>query len=122
MQIRNVDSRWDWTFGQSQTNYVKDEYAIILDIQMRIKEWYGDCFFALQNGIPWQTRLGSHGQKGLLDQDLIKRIQETDGVLRVSDFSSSTDGRRYRAQCSVYTRFSIEPAQIEIDTENFIYG
>lgn len=122
MRIRNVDANWDWTFGQSQTNYVKDEYAIILDIQMKIKEWYGDCFFALQNGIPWRTRLGQHNQKELLDRDLTNAIQSVDGVLNIQDFTSSMEGRRYRAQCGVYTRYSIEPTQVDIDTENFING
>lgn len=122
MRIRNVDANWDWTFGQSQTNYVKDEYAIILDIQMKIKGWYGDCFFALQNGISWRTRLGQHNQKELLDRDLTNAIQSVDGVLNIQDFTSSMEGRRYRAQCRVYTRYSIEPTQVDIDTENFING
>lgn len=122
MLIRNVDKNWDWTFGQSQTNYVNSEYAVILDIQMKIKEWYGDCFFALQNGIPWQERLGRHNQKNLLDSDLITRIQSVDGVLNVVNFTSTTNGRRYTAQCSVYTRYSTELLPINIDTENLIYG
>lgn len=120
MRIRNVDANWDWTFGQSQTNYVQNEYAIILDIQMKIKEWYGDCFFALQNGIPWAVRLGQHNQKELLDRDLINAIQGVDGVLNIQDFISATDGRHYHAQCGVYTRYSIEPIEIDIDTEKFI--
>ena len=122
MLIRNVNKNWDWQFGNSKTNYVRDEYAVILDIQMRIKEWYGDCFFALQNGIPWRERLSRHNQKELLDNDLITRIQGTDGVLNVMNFASTTDGRRYRAQCNVYTEYSTEAVPINIDTENFING
>lgn len=120
MQIRNVDANWDWTFGQSQTNYVQDEYAIILNIQMKVKEWYGDCFFALQSGIPWKTRLGMHNQKELLDRDLINAVQSVAGVLNITDFTSTTNGRNYLAQCNVYTRYSVEPVQIDIDTEKFI--
>ena len=54
MRIRNIDKSGDWMFGNSQSNYVRDEYAVILDIKMRLREWFGDCFFALQNGIPWR--------------------------------------------------------------------
>lgn len=120
MRIRNVDSSWDWTFGQSQTNYVKDEYAVILDIRMRLKEWFGDCFFNLQKGIPWQVRLGQHNQKTLLDRDILTTIEGTEGVLNVSDFTSTTDGRRYRAQCNVYTRYSTNLIPLTIDSEDFI--
>lgn len=122
MRIRNVTRDWDWTFGNSQSNYVRNEYAVILDIKMKLKEWFGDCFFALKNGIPWQTRLGQHNQKTLLDKDILNTVQSVEGVLRVSDFTSSTDGRRYRAQLNVYTRYTNESIPLDIDTEDFING
>lgn len=122
MKIRNVDSNWDWTFGQSLTNYVQNEYAVILDIQMRLKEWFSDCFFALQNGIQWRERLGSFNQKELLDRDILNTIQNTQGVLNVFNFTSTTDGRRYRAQCTVYTQYSTELLPLDINSEDFING
>lgn len=120
MRIRNVTKGWDWSFGNSQSDYVRNEYAVILDIQMRLKEWFGDCFFALQNGIPWRERLGNFNQKALLDKDIVNTIQNTEGVLNVFDFTSSTDGRRYRAQCNVYTRYSTEPVPFQINSEDYI--
>ena len=122
MLIRNVDKKGDWCFGSSKTDYVRNEYAVILDIQMRLKEWYGDCFFALQNGIPWRERLGNFNQKELLDRDILNTIQNTQGVLNVFDFVSSTDGRRYRAQCTVYTQYSTELYPLDINSEDFING
>lgn len=120
MLIRNVDKNWDWSFGNGKTDYVRNEYAVILDIKMRLKEWYGDCFFALQNGIPWRERLGNFNQKELLDKDIMNTIQNTEGVLNVFDFTSSTDGRRYRARCNVYTRYTTEPVPFEINSEDYI--
>ena len=122
MRIRNLDSSGDWTFGQSLSNYVQNEYAVNLDIKLRLQEWYGDCFFALQNGIPWRERLGSFNQKELLDRDILNTIQNTQGVLNVFDFVSSTDGRRYRAQCNVYTQYSTELLPLDINSEDFING
>lgn len=120
MLIRNVSKNWDWQFGNGKTDYVRKEYAVILDIKMRLKEWYGDCFFALKNGIPWRERLGNFNQKALLDRDILNTIQNTDGVLNVFDFTSSTDGRRYRAQCSVYTQYSDKTIPLEINSEDYI--
>lgn len=119
MRIRNVNKNWDWTFGQSQSNYVRNEYAVILDIQMKLKEWFGDCFFALQTGIPWNIRLGFHNQKELLDDDIISRIQEVEGVLNVTDFTSTTNGRQYLAQCNVYTQYTLEPVLLNINSEDY---
>lgn len=120
MLIRNVSKNWDWCFGNSKTDYVRNEYAVILDIQMRLKEWYGDCFFALQNGILWQERLGNFNQKELLDRDILDTIQNTEGVLNVLDFTSSTDSRRYRAQCNVYTQYSTNTIPLTINSEDYI--
>ena len=120
MRIRNVTKDNDWTFGQSLSNYVQNEYAIELDIKLKIQEWYQDCFFALQNGIPWQVRLGSHNQKQYLDRDLINTVSAVERVLNILNFTSTTDGRRYRAQIEVYTRYSTEPLTLDIDTEDFI--
>ena len=122
MRIRNLDSNGDWTFGQSLSNYDQNEYAVALDIKMRLREWYGDCFFALQNGIQWRERLGSFNQKELLDREILNTIQNTQGVLNVFDFTSSTDGRRYRAQCNVYTQYSTELLPLDINSEDFING
>ena len=122
MRIRNITPDNDWTFGQSQSNYVRNEHAVILDIKMRLKEWYGDCFFALQSGIPWRERLGAYNQKELLDRGILNTIQNTQGVLNVFDFISSTDGRRYRAQCNVYTQYTDETIPLEINSEDYING
>ena len=57
MRLRNVDKNNDWLFGHGATDYVRDAYAVVLDIKLKLQEWYIDCFFAGQNGIDWQTRL-----------------------------------------------------------------
>ncbi len=106
MRVRNLDSQLDWTFGQSDSNYAKKTYAVVLDVKMRLKEWYQDCFFALNKGIPWNIRLGSHNQKVLLDRDIKNTALDTNGVLNIFNFESSVTGRRYRAQFSIYTPYS----------------
>lgn len=113
MRIRNVDKNWDWEFGQSQSNYTKNLYSIQNDIQMKLKEWYQDCFFALQNGIAWSIRLGSHKQKDLLDSDIQRVTKTVEGVLSVFNFTSSVIGRRYTCSFNVYTKYSTESVPVE---------
>lgn len=115
MRIRNVDSNWDWTFGQGQSNYVRDLTAVALDIQMRLKEWLNDCYFNLTQGIPWDIRLGSHNQKDLLDQDVEQTVLSVEGVLNVFNFKSQVINRKYTCQFEVYTVYSAETITINFE-------
>lgn len=117
MRVRNIDKNGDWMFGQSQSDYVQDAYAVVLDIKMKLREWYNDCFFALQNGIPWDIRLGSYNQKEQLDEDIYNTALSVQGVLNIMNFTSSTDGRRYRCQFDVYTQYSTDVYPINFDSE-----
>lgn len=42
---------------------------------MKLQEWYQDCFFAKENGIPWDIRMGYKNQKELLDKDILRVAQ-----------------------------------------------
>ena len=115
MRIRNVDKNWDWTFGSGQLNYVRDINAVGVDIQWRLKEWYQDCFFNLEQGIPWDVRLGSHNQKELLDQDVQATVLSVEGVINIFNFTGSVIGRRYTCQFEVYTAYTNETIPINFE-------
>lgn len=118
MRIRNVDANWDWTFGQSGTNYVRNAYAVALDIKMSLLEWRNDCFFSLLSGIPWQVRLGNKNQKIALDSDIKETAEAVEGVLNVFNFQSSLDGRSYKCSFSVYQQYSSDVINIDFDSIN----
>lgn len=113
--IRNVDKNWDWTFGQSTTNYVKEAYAVAIDLKMRLQEWTNDCFFNLPKGIDWLTRLGSKNQKILLDNDIQNVALGTEGVLNIANFTSSVTGRRYVCKFDVYQMYSTDVLPITFE-------
>ena len=115
MRIRNTDTNWDWTFGNGQSNYVREISAVKVDIKMRLLEWYNDCFFNLTQGIPWDVRLGSHNQKDLLDQDVFATVQSVNGVLSVFNFESNVVGRKYTCSLDVYTMYSSETVHINFE-------
>ena len=119
MRIRNVDNNWDWKFGQSQTDYVQNEYAVALDIKMKLQEWYQDCFFAKENGIPWDIRMGYKNQKELLDKDILRVAQNVQGVLNIFNFESSVNNRHYTCKFYVYTQYSTDAQPVEFSTGNF---
>lgn len=108
MRVRLVDKDNDWTFGLQQSGYARTSTAVALDIRMKLYEWYEDCFFALQNGIAWSIRLGSRGQKDLLDIEIQERVLSVVGVLGLSEFESEVLNRRYRATFNVTQEYSDE--------------
>lgn len=120
MRIRNLDKNWDWCFGKGNSDYVKEKYAIELDIQMKLKEWFQDCFFALQKGIPWSIRLGWHNQKELLDRDVTETIKDVAGVIDVINFESQTLDRRYRCTCTILHQYSTEAALFIFDSKDIV--
>jgi hypothetical protein len=122
MRIRNISGDNDWKFGHSNSDYVREAYAVALDIKLKIQEWYQDCFFAEQNGIDWKTRLGTHNQKELLDNDLLRIAKSVEGVISVFGFNSYVDGRRYRADFQVYQAYSTDVLPISFDSEEVING
>lgn len=95
-----------WDFGHGLTSYASGQAEIKQDIECSLYEWKNDCFWALNNGIDWRTRLGSKNQKELLDNDIQEIIRERYGVLAINDFKSFTQDRVYSCQCEVMTIFS----------------
>lgn len=117
MRIRNVDKNWDWQFGHGQLDYSKNINAVTLDIQMRLKEFWQDCFFNLGQGIMWTVRLGSPKQKELLDQDIVNTVLSVQGVLNVYNFTSQFVDRQYKCQFDVYTTYSSDAITINFNSE-----
>lgn len=112
--IRNDEEGYsEWLFGHSFADYRTKQNQIIQDIYTALYEWKYDCFFALENGIDWYTRLGSKNQKALLDDDVEQTIKNRQGVLAVYDFDSSVTGRHYTCSCKVITEFSGDDLSIE---------
>ena len=113
MQVRATkklsEGRYEWDFGHSYTSYKKGQAQIEQDITSALLEFTDDAFWALNHGIDWQTRLGSHNQKELLDRDIVNVITNRNGVLSVNDFISNVNDRVYACQCDVYTIYSTDP-------------
>lgn len=103
----------EWCFGHSFGDYKSELSQIAQDIYTALYEWKYDCFFALENGIDWHTRMSKKSQKEQLDADVINTIQNREGVLTVYDFNSTLIDRNYTCTCSVFTEYSDNPLIID---------
>ena len=123
MKIRRIDSEGDWDYGHSQSSYYIDNaQAVGLNIVTRLREWYRDCFFAMQNGIDYPTRLGSFNQKENLDNDIQSIILNSQDVIDITEFGSTfnRDSRHYKCTAKVLHIYSDEALPIYFNTEGII--
>lgn len=114
MLVRAIENSADmssraWVFGRGYNSYKSGKYATEQDVKSALLEFENDCYFALDSGIDWLTRLGFTGQKDLLDTDIVEIISNREGVLNVQNFESTVEYRFYSATCEIYTIYSETP-------------
>ena len=104
MVFRALDALGDWTFGKGKNNYLSGLDSLKANIKTRTKEWKGECFFALQDGIDWNNYLDI-GTKNLLDADLQRCWLQSFGVIRVDNYQSELNSitRQLTVTASLFT-------------------
>jgi hypothetical protein len=106
MIFRNLDENSDWRFGKGRNDFTQRNQAIGLNIRTRLLSWFGDCFFAQNEGVDWYNRLGSKNQQTLLEADIRRIILQSEGVTGILTFDTILEGRSFTANYSVSTIFS----------------
>lgn len=104
MKVRSLDVNGNWTFGKGKSNYVKDIDAIKQNIKTRIKSWKYNCFFAKLEGVDWNNYFNL-GTKELLDTDIKRVILQTNGVLRITEYTSTMTERSIGITMTIVTIF-----------------
>jgi len=106
MIFRALTTEGDWTFGAGLNNYASNNIAIGFNIETRIKSWLNDCFFDQNAGIDWVNRLGSKGQRDLLEQDIRRIILQSYGVTSIISFDTILTNRNLTTRYNILTIFS----------------
>lgn len=116
MRVRAVNNQtWEWNFGKGKQDYLSNSQAIARNVQMKIKAWYGDCFFDMQNGIDWRNILGSKNAKKTLDDQISFLIGTTEGVAEVVSVETEVD----RAKRTYNGRFAYKDIYGELTEGEF---
>ena len=104
MIFRALDMDGDWTFGKGISGFLIGKDALSANLVTITKEWKGECFFALQDGIDWNNFLDI-GTKTLLDADLQRNWLKSYGVLRIDLYTSTLDitTRQLTVKASLFT-------------------
>lgn len=111
MIIRAIDINGDWTFGKGKSSYKNNELALRQDVETRLQEWKGDCFFDNDAGVDWKNRLAKRSQLAPLRDEVRAVILKSDGVVEVVnlDFNFDSTSRGLTLNYSIKTIYSTEP-------------
>ncbi len=104
-KFRTLDAQGDFTFGKGLNNYSQDTAAVKLDIATRLRGWLKDCFFALDEGIDWNTYM-STGEINLLAEQIRTLIIQTPEVAQLLGFDFGLSERVFTAHYNVLTIYS----------------
>lgn len=106
MSIRALDKNWDFTFGQSMSNYLNGNEEIAQNVKSRILSWLGDCFWDTEAGIDWNYLLGNKGTEQQIILAVRGMIIQTQGVVRITSFDFSTNNRKLTFSSYIDTIYS----------------
>jgi hypothetical protein len=115
MTIRQLSPTGDYTFGNSQLDFISNTPQVIAQlVQTSLLLWLGEWYLDVTAGMPWeQGVLGKHNQAtaDVTVQDYILGVQ---GVSDISGFTSvdTQSNRQYSASAVLDTIYGPTPAQI----------
>lgn len=106
MKYRKLDENGDMTFGAGLDNYFIDSAEVVAQsVLTRLRMWLREWYLDTNDGTPYyQQVLGKHTQTEAV-QAIYRRIRETAGVNRITEFSTAfdPDTRRLRIEVTLDT-------------------
>lgn len=119
MKVRTQSPLGDFTFGQSQLNFLSDSPATVGQVVLTsLLLWLGEWYLDTSLGMPWiQGVLGKHNQAtaDVTVQDYVLSVQ---GVTDIQQYQSidQSDLRKYLASCRIDTIYGPTPVQVANST------
>jgi hypothetical protein len=104
LKIRTLDSNNSWLFGKGNNDFLTEIEALKENILTRLKSWRTDCFYALEDGVDYNSFL-SVGAKNYLDLDVMRVILQSEDVTKILSINSSVSAidRSYTATINIQT-------------------
>ena len=84
MKVRRLDTNNDWTFGNGQANYLKDNDAVLQNVATRLKSFKNDWFLDSDAHIDWFNILGSKENKQTILNEVERVVLQTEGVMKIN--------------------------------------
>lgn len=94
--FRGITTDSDWTFGQGQGSYFRNQRALVANLKTRLVFFLNDCFFAMNVGIDWWNLLGTRGVQAEAAIVLAVRqvVATSEGVTAINSVTTSLSSQR----------------------------
>jgi len=93
MRYRKLDASGDYTLGGATAFLVDSPEAVAQAVSTRLSLWQGEWFIDTSDGTPWMQEILGKIQQGRNPDAAIKqRILGTQGVVEITDYTSTFDG------------------------------
>lgn len=109
MIVRGVDALGNWMFGKGKNDYKKNRDAVTQNIKTRLKQFLGNCFFALNEGIDWPNLMGGKSPEEV-KLAVSTCILNTEGVTGITLLTYSLDESR-----NLFLQYKVQTVYGEID-------
>lgn len=115
MTVRKLSATGDFTFGQSQLNFMSNTPETVAQVVMTSLDlWLGEWYLDVTLGMPWiQGVLGKNNQAtaDITVQDYILGVQ---GVTDIAKYASIDNQsiRKYSAACTIDTLYG--PTDVDV--------
>lgn len=115
---RRPDANGDYMLGAGDVGFATGQEAMRLVLDTRIRSCAGEWWEGDDDAIPWMTEiigaLIPENRLEEIDLLIVARIQDTVGVLDVSNVESSLVNRKYQFSCTVATVYGDVPLEVSI--------
>lgn len=95
MRYRALDADGDYQLGLGVKEFLVNSPATVAQaVQTRLGLFTGEWFLDQTAGTPWNTQVLGKGTQPLYDIALKERVLDTEGVSRITEYSSLLDSVR----------------------------
>ena len=106
MRYRKLDINGDYTFGQGQANFYRDDpVGVAQAVTTRLKLWLSEWFLDINEGMPWVQGVLGKRDKAAADSTIREYILNTQGVLSILSYNSvlNSDDRKLSLSVTIDT-------------------
>lgn len=117
MRYRALSADFDYTFGQSQANFlINSPEAVAQAIRTRLLLLRGQWFLDVTEGLPLRTKIIGRNTYATYDAVIRQRIRLTQGVVSIDKYSSELDNtaRGLTVHATVTTIYSAQQLALTV--------
>lgn len=122
MRVRALDESHDWLFGKGQNDYKTAVDALRQNIDTRLLQFLGDCFFDQTAGVDWFNLMGQKSQVAIT-LSVSSVILNTPGVTSINQIEAVlSETREFTVEYIANSIFGPVNGQFILDESNLPGG